>query len=182
MPKFTCILYNFIISHLFIFIIHFSKMNKKILHSYFAFLSYKNNILYPDRSSSALNSTVISLHFHPLDPARKMRSAHWETVFWWVTEVREKVTWCDGLLSEACKKHKFIPLPDLLEFLVTSETFLFLSGRRGYASYLSFSVINTPRNHSLLLFSGLPCTWVDVHTGIFLETRIVCPTRRQRTN
>lgn len=73
------------------------------LHEYLAFLSYENNIFDTEHLSSAINSTVISLHFHPLDPARKMRSAHWETVFWWVTEVREKVTWCDGLLSKACK-------------------------------------------------------------------------------
>jgi len=33
---------------------------------------------------------------------------------------------------------------------------LILSGRHGYASYLSFSVINTPRNPSLPLFSGAP--------------------------
>lgn len=69
------------------------------------------------------------------------------------------------------QKHKSIPLPELLEFLVTSEAhvgaFSSLSGRRGYASYLSFSVINTRRNPSLLLFSGLPCTSWRARGDIF---------------
>lgn len=76
------------------------------------------------------------------------------------------------------QKHKSISPSELLEFLVTSEqhvpAFSSLSGLRGYASYLSFSVINTPPNPSLLLFFG-----AAVHTGIFLETQIVCLTRLQ---
>lgn len=53
------------------------------------------------------------------------------------------------------QKHKFIPLLVLIEFLMTSEEHL-------GASSLSFSVINTQRNPSLLLLSRLLRTGVAI--------------------